>query len=219
MIFGNPGIYLDGEYGGFAIQVDQICNSEFYSVNLCVDGKIFPECLAINSKEYICAGLDCESKLFYQESEYLFNLPNFDLMVELIKIHYPYVYEFESLILNNKIDLYRLEKTKDESFIYDLIPELDDKERDDLFYWDIDSTEYKYNHVFVVNYNGMSKIAVISILKGSRSDGERFFDYAGKLKPNIGFFDNESWEISTSKIKTEELRHIVKLSYDYINQE
>ena len=49
MIIGNPGIYdSEGCFSNFAIQIDRILNTDYFSINLCIDMGIFPSHLPYN---------------------------------------------------------------------------------------------------------------------------------------------------------------------------
>lgn len=213
MIFGNPGVYIDGVFGGFALQIDKVCNSGFYSLNLCLNNQIYPRYLVIDKKEYISVGLHLNDEIFCQEDEYFFLLNDNELMVELIKSRFPRIYEIEVLIRDKLIDFELLEK--DESLIYDLIPN-DDYDYKLNFYWDLGCVEYKNIYPFIINFKGRSKVVVISSIKSDLIEEDRFFNIDGSLKKKLTFFGGEYWNISIAELPTDELRSIVKSAFDYI---
>lgn len=213
MIFGNPGIYdKNGSISKFAILVENIENSDCFSVNLCLDMNIYPKHLAYNSREYISIGLQ-DDEILKNESEFLFKLKDDELLIELVKMKFNDLYQIECLIRDGKIDY---QQCLDMDYIFDLIDY--NYETDNRFYWDIDNIEYRNVFPFIINFSGFSKVAIVTINESNNLDEitSRFFADNMRVKEGMSFFDKSFWSIDTIIIKTHQLNEIMKSAYDYI---
>lgn len=215
MIFGNPGIYDEfGDFSSFAIQIDNIANTKYFSINLCLNMNIYPKHLTVNSVEDIAVSLDYKDLIFNQESDELFNLSDKELMIELIKRTFPTMYEIECLIGDKSIDYLRL---INDYYLYDML-NLDNVNFEQDFYWDIDNIEYKNVYPFIINSKGLSKIIIIYINESESiaSELSRFFTDSLELKKTLDFFDESYWKFDISVLPTEELISIVSKAHSYL---
>ena len=85
MIIGNPGIYdSKGNFNNFAIQIDNIVDTDYFSVNLCIDMNIYPPQLASNKASYLIDYFNPELEIFSNIHDDLFYLDDRDLMINLM---------------------------------------------------------------------------------------------------------------------------------------
>ncbi|AFU19464.1 hypothetical protein [Actinobacillus suis] len=214
MIFGNPGVYdEEGNFSNFAIQVDKLVG-EFSSLNLILDMKLYPSYLAYNMNSCLLGGVDWNNDIFNREDEFLYNLPDRELMIELIKQSFLSLFGIEKAIEKGIID-YELIKN-DESILFDYIDDIVSNERlletrNNL--WDIDDFEYfgKGVYPFIVNFNGFTKIVLVNKTMNIDELGElsRFFNKDMTLKKNLQFFDEGYWHVDVSILKTSEFKKII----------
>ncbi|MCW9732231.1 hypothetical protein L5B97_01810 [Avibacterium sp. 20-15] len=218
MIFGNPGVYDEnGDINFFALSIEKILNLDFFSINLILDMNIYPSHLAYNLRGYALDILDADNPIFHQENPYLFNLSEDELLVELIKNQSWYLYSIEALIRDNELDEFFTTKSLD--ILYNKMESFEYKRNENSCFWDMGIMEYRNIYPFIVNYNGYSKVIIISENINPKypneSDYERFFDDNMNLK-EISFFDRNYWGIEVKTIKTSELLKIVLDAHNYI---
>lgn len=214
MIFGNPGIYLDdGTYDDFSIIIEKL-TTDLYSVNFCIDMKLFPTHLAYNEKQIILDAFN-ERDIFQQQSKELFYLEDRELMIALIKESFVNIYRIEQVI---SLGLYPKEYSDNELKKFEDLLDYDiavEENRNKL--WEIDTLEYtnKGFYVFIVNYGNETKIVFIQQKKYEDQDNKygRFFHKDRSLK-RVGFFDDINWSVKVVKVLKDDLISINSMIID-----
>ncbi|WP_019671779.1 hypothetical protein [Psychrobacter lutiphocae] len=214
MIFGNPGIYLDdGTYDDFSIIIEKL-TTDLYSVNFCIDMKLFPTHLAYNEKQIILDAFN-ERDIFQQQSKELFYLEDRELMIALIKESFVNIYRIEQVI---SLGLYPKEYSDNELKKFEDLLDYDiavEENRNKL--WEIDTLEYtnKGFYVFIVNYGNETKIVFIQQKKYDDQDNKygRFFHKDRSLK-RVSFFDDINWSVKVVKVLKDDLISINSMIID-----
>ena len=163
MIIGNPGIYdSKGNFNSFAIQIDNIVDTDYFSVNLCIDMNIYPPQLASNKASYLIDYFNPELEIFSNINDDLFYLDDRDLMINLMAKGFGYTYAIEELIKENKIDYQ--EFIDNEDIFFEKLNLVKQSGEVNPYLWEIDYMEYvnKGFYPFVINSSsGLSKVIVV----------------------------------------------------------
>lgn len=214
MIIGNPGIYdSKGNFNNFAIQIDNIVDTDYFSVNLCIDMNIYPPQLASNKASYLIDYFNPELEIFSNIHDDLFYLDDRDLMINLMAKGFGYTYAIEELIKENKIDYQ--EFINNEDIFFEKLNLVKQSGEVNPYLWEIDYMEYvnKGFYPFVINSSsGLSKIIVV--FNKNRSYDldyieDRLLLSNIRASKSVGFFDEQFWGVKVSCIKTDELSLII----------
>ena len=214
MIIGNPGIYdSKGNFNNFAIQIDNIVDTDYFSVNLCIDMNIYPPQLASNKASYLVDYFNPELEIFSNINDDLFYLDDRDLMINLMAKGFGYTYAIEELIKENKIDYQ--EFIDNEDIFLEKLNLVKQSEVVNPYLWEIDYMEYvnKGFYPFVINSSsGLSKVIVV--FNKNRSYDldyieDRLLLSNIRASKSVGFFDEQFWGVKVSCIKTDELSLII----------
>lgn len=222
MIIGNPGIYdSKGIFNNFAIQIDNILDTDFFSVNLCIDMNIYPPQLACNKASYLIDYFNPKLEIFSNINDELFYLNNRDLMINLMAKGFGYIYAIEQLIKDNKIDYQ--EFVDNEEVFFEKLNLVKQSGEVNSYLWEIDYIEYvnKGFYPFVINSSsGFSKVIVV-FNKNRRYDLDYIED---RLLPSnitssqsVDFFDERFWGVQVSCVKSDELSLIVNKVYSVLS--
>ncbi|OBX90368.1 hypothetical protein A9500_04595 [Haemophilus sp. CCUG 60358] len=214
MIIGNPGIYdSKGNFNNFAIQIDNIVDTDYFSVNLCIDMNIYPPQLASNKASYLIDYFNPELEIFSNIHDDLFYLDDRDLMINLMAKGFGYTYAIEELIKENKIDYQ--EFINNEDIFFEKLNLVKQSGEVNPYLWEIDYMEYvnKGFYPFVINSSsGLSKVIVV--FNKNRSYDldyieDRLLLSNIRASKSVGFFDEQFWGVKVSCIKTDELSLII----------
>lgn len=214
MIIGNPGIYdSKGNFNNFAIQIDNIVDTDYFSVNLCIDMNIYPPQLASNKASYLIDYFNLELEIFSNINDDLFYLDDRDLMINLMAKGFGYTYAIEELIKENKIDYQ--EFIDNEDIFFEKLNLVKQSGEVNPYLWEIDYMEYvnKGFYPFVINSSsGLSKVIVV--FNKNRSYDldyieDRLLLSNIRASKSVGFFDEQFWGVKVSCIKTDELSLII----------
>ena len=214
MIIGNPGIYdSKGNFNNFAIQIDNIVDTDYFSVNLCIDMNIYPPQLASNKASYRIDYFNPELEIFSNIHDDLFYLDDRDLMINLMAKGFGYTYAIEELIKENKIDYQ--EFINNEDIFFEKLNLVKQSGEVNPYLWEIDYMEYvnKGFYPFVINSSsGLSKVIVV--FNKNRSYDldyieDRLLLSNIRASKSVGFFDEQFWGVKVSCIKTDELSLII----------
>lgn len=214
MIIGNPGIYdSKGNFNNFAIQIDNIVDTDYFSVNLCIDMNIYPPQLASNKASYLIDYFNPELEIFSNIHDDLFYLDDRDLMINLMAKGFGYTYAIEELIKENKIDYQ--EFIDNEDIFFEKLNLVKQSGEVNPYLWEIDYMEYvnKGFYPFVINSSsGLSKVIVV--FNKNRSYDldyieDRLLLSNIRASKSVGFFDEQFWGVKVSYIKTDELSLII----------
>lgn len=214
MIIGNPGIYdSKGNFNNFAIQIDNIVDTDYFSVNLCIDMNIYPPQLASNKASYLIDYFNPELEIFSNIHDDLFYLNDRDLMINLMAKGFGYTYAIEELIKENKIDYQ--EFINNEDIFFEKLNLVKQSGEVNPYLWEIDYMEYvnKGFYPFVINSSsGLSKVIVV--FNKNRSYDldyieDRLLLSNIRASKSVGFFDEQFWGVKVSCIKTDELSLII----------
>ena len=214
MIIGNPGIYdSKGNFNNFAIQIDNIVDTDYFSVNLCIDMNIYPPQLASNKASYLVDYFNPELEIFSNINDDLFYLDDRDLMINLMAKGFGYTYAIEELIKENKIDYQ--EFIDNEDIFLEKLNLVKQSGEVNPYLWEIDYMEYvnKGFYPFVINSSsGLSKVIVV--FNKNRSYDldyieDRLLLSNIRASKSVGFFDEQFWGVKVSCIKTDELSLII----------
>ncbi|MEY8874010.1 hypothetical protein ACXVWQ_04735 [Haemophilus sp. SZY H57] len=214
MIIGNPGIYdSKGNFNNFAIQIDNIVDTDYFSVNLCIDMNIYPPQLASNKASYLIDYFNPELEIFSNINDDLFYLDDRDLMINLMAKGFGYTYAIEELIKENKIDYQ--EFIDNEDIFFEKLNLVKQSGEVNPYLWEIDYMEYvnKGFYPFVINSSsGLSKVIVV--FNKNRSYDldyieDRLLLSNIRASKSVGFFDEQFWGVKVSCIKTDELSLII----------
>lgn len=214
MIIGNPGIYdSKGNFNNFAIQIDNIVDTDYFSVNLCIDMNIYPPQLASNKASYLIDYFNPELENFSNIHDDLFYLDDRDLMINLMAKGFGYTYAIEELIKENKIDYQ--EFINNEDIFFEKLNIVKQSGEVNPYLWEIDYMEYvnKGFYPFVINSSsGLSKVIVV--FNKNRSYDldyieDRLLLSNIRASKSVGFFDEQFWGVKVSCIKTDELSLII----------
>ena len=214
MIIGNPGIYdSKGNFNSFAIQIDNILDTDYFAVNLCIDMNIYPPQLASNKASYLIDYFNPELEIFSDINDQLFYLDDRDLMINLMAKGFGYTYAIEELIKENKIDYQ--EFIDNEDIFFEKLNLVKQSGEVNPYLWEIDYMEYvnKGFYPFVINSSsGLSKIIVV--FNKNRSYDldyieDRLLLSNIRASKSVGFFDEQFWGVKVSCIKTDELSLII----------
>lgn len=214
MIIGNPGIYdSKGNFNNFAIQIDNIVDTDYFSVNLCIDMNIYPPQLASNKASYLIDYFNPELEIFSNIHDDLFYLDDRDLMINLMAKGFGYTYAIEELIKENKIDYQ--EFIDNEDIFFEKLNLVKQSGEVNPYLWEIDYMEYvnKGFYPFVINSSsGLSKVIVV--FNKNRSYDldyieDRLLLSNIRASKSVGFFDEQFWGVKVSCIKTDELSLII----------
>lgn len=214
MIIGNPGIYdSKGNFNNFAIQIDNIVDTDYFSVNLCIDMNIYPPQLASNKASYLVDYFNPELEIFSNINDDLFYLDDRDLMINLMAKGFGYTYAIEELIKENKIDYQ--EFIDNEDIFFEKLNLVKQSGEVNPYLWEIDYMEYvnKGFYPFVINSSsGLSKVIVV--FNKNRSYDldyieDRLLLSNIRASKSVGFFDEQFWGVKVSCIKTDELSLII----------
>ena len=214
MIIGNPGIYdSKGNFNNFAIQIDNIVDTDYFSVNLCIDMNIYPPQLASNKASYLIDYFNPELEIFSNIHDDLFYLDDRDLMINLMAKGFGYTYAIEELIKENKIDYQ--EFIDNEDIFFEKLNLVKQSGEVNPYLWEIDYMEYvnKGVYPFVINSSsGLSKVIVV--FNKNRSYDldyieDRLLLSNIRASKSVGFFDEQFWGVKVSCIKTDELSLII----------
>lgn len=214
MIIGNPGIYdSKGNFNNFAIQIDNIVDTDYVSVNLCIDMNIYPPQLASNKASYLVDYFNPELEIFSNINDDLFYLDDRDLMINLMAKGFGYTYAIEELIKENKIDYQ--EFIDNEDIFFEKLNLVKQSGEVNPYLWEIDYMEYvnKGFYPFVINSSsGLSKVIVV--FNKNRSYDldyieDRLLLSNIRASKSVGFFDEQFWGVKVSCIKTDELSLII----------
>lgn len=214
MIIGNPGIYdSKGNFNNFAIQIDNIVDTDYFSVNLCIDMNIYPPQLASNKASYLVDYFNPELQIFSNINDDLFYLDDRDLMINLMAKGFGYTYAIEELIKENKIDYQ--EFIDNEDIFFEKLNLVKQSGEVNPYLWEIDYMEYvnKGFYPFVINSSsGLSKVIVV--FNKNRSYDldyieDRLLLSNIRASKSVGFFDEQFWGVKVSCIKTDELSLII----------
>ena len=222
MIIGNPGIYdSKGNFNNFAIQIDNIVDTDYFSVNLCIDMNIYPPQLASNKASYLVDYFNPELEIFSNINDELFYLHDRDLMINLMTNGFGYVYAIEELIKDNKINYQKFIDNEDVFFEkLNLVKQSGDV---NPYLWEIDYMEYvnKGVYPFVINNSsGLSKVIVV-FNKNRRYDldyiEDRLLLSDTRSSQSVGFFDERFWGVKVSCVKSDELSLIINKVYSVLS--
>ena len=222
MIIGNPGIYdSKGNFNNFAIQIDNIVDTDYFSVNLCIDMNIYPPQLASNKASYLIDYFNPELEIFSNINDQLFYLDDRDLMINLMAEGFGYIYAIEELIKDNKIDYQ--EFIDNEDIFLEKLNLVKQSEVVNPYLWEIDYMEYvnKGFYPFVINSSsGLSKIIVV--FNKNRSYDldyieDRLLLSDIRASKSVGFFDERFWGVKVSCVKSDELRLIINKVYSVLS--
>ena len=214
MIIGNPGIYdSKGNFNNFAIQIDNIVDTDYFSVNLCIDMNIYPPQLASNKASYLIDYFNPELEIFSNIHDDLFYLDDRDLMINLMAKGFGYTYAIEELIKENKIDYQ--EFINNEDIFFEKLNLVKQSGEVNPYLWEIDYMEYvnKGFYPFVIkSSSGLSKVIVV--FNKNRSYDldyieDRLLLSNIRASKSVGFFDEQFWGVKVSCIKTDELSLII----------
>lgn len=222
MIIGNPGIYdSKGNFNNFAIQIDNIVDTDYFSVNLCIDMNIYPPQLASNKASYLVDYFNPELQIFSNINDDLFYLDDRDLMINLMAKGFGYTYAIEELIKENKIDYQ--EFIDNEDIFLEKLNLVKQSEVVNPYLWEIDYMEYvnKGFYPFVINSSsGLSKIIVV-FNKNRCYDldyiEDRLLLSGIRASKRVGFFDERFWGVKVSCVKSDELRLIINKVYSVLS--
>ena len=214
MIIGNPGIYdSKGNFNNFAIQIDNIVDTDYFSVNLCIDMNIYPPQLASNKASYLVDYFNPELEIFSNINDDLFYLDDRDLMINLMAKGFGYTYAIEELIKENKIDYQ--EFIDNEDIFFEKLNLVKQSGEVNPYLWEIDYMEYvnKGFYPFVINSSsGLSKVIVVfnkNISYDLDYIEDRLLLSNIRASKSVGFFDEQFWGVKVSCIKTDELSLII----------
>ena len=222
MIIGNPGIYdSKGNFNRFAIQIDNILDTDYFAVNLCIDMNIYPPQLASNKASYLIDYFNPELEIFSNINDQLFYLDDRDLMINLMAKGFGYIYAIEELIKDNKIDYQ--EFIDNEDIFLEKLNLVKQSEVVNPYLWEIDYMEYvnKGFYPFVINSSsGLSKMIVV--FNKNRSYDldyieDRLLLSDIKASKSVGFFDERFWGVKVSCVKSDELRLIINKVYSVLS--
>ena len=222
MIIGNPGIYdSKGNFNNFAIQIDNIVDTDYFSVNLCIDMNIYPPQLASNKASYLIDYFNPELVIFSNIHDDLFYLDDRDLMINLMAKGFGYTYAIEELIKENKIDYQ--EFIDNEDIFFEKLNLVKQSEVVNPYLWEIDYMEYvnKGFYPFVINSSsGLSKIIVV--FNKNRSYDldyieDRLLLSNTRSSQSVGFFDERFWGVKVSCVKSDELSLIINKVYSVLS--
>ena len=214
MIIGNPGIYdSKGNFNSFAIQIDNIVDTDYFSVNLCIDMNIYPPQLASNKASYLIDYFNPELEIFSNINDDLFYLDDRDLMINLMAKGFGYIYAIEELIKDHKINYQ--EFIDNEDVFFEKLNVTKQNGEVNPYLWEIDYMEYvnKGVYPFVINSSsGLSKVIVV--FNKNRSYDldyieDRLLLSNIRASKSVGFFDEQFWGVKVSCIKTDELSLII----------
>ena len=214
MIIGNPGIYdSKGNFNNFAIQIDNIVDTDYFSVNLCIDMNIYPPQLASNKASYLVDYFNPELEIFSNINDDLFYLDDRDLMINLMAKGFGYIYAIEELIKDHKINYQ--EFIDNEDVFFEKLNVTKQNGEVNPYLWEIDYMEYvnKGVYPFVINSSsGLSKVIVV--FNKNRSYDldyieDRLLLSNIRASKSVGFFDEQFWGVKVSCIKTDELSLII----------
>ena len=214
MIIGNPGIYdSKGNFNNFAIQIDNIVDTDYFSVNLCIDMNIYPPQLASNKASYLIDYFNPELEIFSNIHDDLFYLDDRDLMINLMAKGFGYIYAIEELIKDHKINYQ--EFIDNEDVFFEKLNVTKQNGEVNPYLWEIDYMEYvnKGFYPFVINSSsGLSKVIVV--FNKNRSYDldyieDRLLLSNIRASKSVGFFDEQFWGVKVSCIKTDELSLII----------
>ena len=214
MIIGNPGIYdSKGNFNSFAIQIDNIVDTDYFSVNLCIDMNIYPPQLASNKASYLIDYFNPELEIFSNINDDLFYLDDRDLMINLMAKGFGYIYAIEELIKDHKINYQ--EFIDNEDVFFEKLNVTKQNGEVNPYLWEIDYMEYvnKGFYPFVINSSsGLSKVIVV--FNKNRSYDldyieDRLLLSNIRASKSVGFFDEQFWGVKVSCIKTDELSLII----------
>ena len=223
MIIGNPGIYdSKGNFNNFAIQIDNIVDTDYFSVNLCIDMNIYPPQLASNKASYLVDYFNPELEIFSNINDDLFYLDDRDLMINLMAKGFGYTYAIEELIKENKIDYQ--EFIDNEDIFFEKLNLVKQSGEVNPYLWEIDYMEYvnKGFYPFVINSSsGLSKVIVV--FNKNRSYDldyieDRLLLSNIRASKRVGFFDEQFWGVKVSCIKTDELSLIINKVYSVLSK-
>jgi hypothetical protein len=222
MIIGNPGIYdSKGNFNNFAIQIDNIVDTDYFSVNLCIDMNIYPPQLASNKASYLIDYFNPELEIFSNIHDDLFYLDDRDLMINLMAKGFGYTYAIEELIKENKIDYQ--EFIDNEDIFFEKLNLVKQSGEVNPYLWEIDYMEYvnKGFYPFVINSSsGLSKVIVV--FNKNRSYDldyieDRLLLSDIRASKSVGFFDERFWGVKVSCVKSDELRLIINKVYSVLS--
>lgn len=222
MIIGNPGIYdSKGNFNNFAIQIDNIVDTDYFSVNLCIDMNIYPPQLASNKASYLIDYFNPELEIFSNIHDDLFYLDDRDLMINLMAKGFGYTYAIEELIKENKIDYQ--EFIDNEDIFFEKLNLVKQSGEVNPYLWEIDYMEYvnKGFYPFVINSSsGLSKVIVV--FNKNRSYDldyieDRLLLSDIRASKSVGFFDERFWGVKVSCVKSDELKLIINKVYSVLS--
>lgn len=214
MIIGNPGMYNSkGSFNSFAIQIDNILDTDCFSVNLCIDMNIYPPQLASNKASYLIDYFHPELEIFSNINDELFHLDDRDLMINLMAKGFGYIYAIEQLIKDNKIDYQ--EFVDNEDVFFEKLNLVKQSGEVNPYLWEIDYMEYvnKGFYPFIINSSsGLSKVIVI--FNKNRNYNLDYIEDRLSLSnirssKSVDFFDEQFWDVKVSCVKSDELSLII----------
>lgn len=225
MIIGNPGITLeDSSYDDFAIIIETLVD-DFVSLNLCMAMEMIPSHLASERKDFFYAPL-MDKDVFEIQSKSLFNLPDKELMAELIKKSFSFRFRTEELIkLNLHPKMYteaEIERYEDaaEEGIYEI-----KENRENL--WEIESNEYTNRgwYTFIVNYEDQTKLVVVRLhdpdnlneYEADLKEYERYFNADKSIKKSK-YFDEQYWSVRVKVMPTQYLLSLLDRALLYLKE-
>ena len=223
MIIGNPGIYdSKGNFNGFAIQIDNIVDTDYFSVNLCIDMNIYPPQLAFNKASYLIDYFNPKLEIFSNVNDELFYLDDRDLMINLMAKGFGYIYAIEELIKDNKINYQ--EFIDDEDIFFEKLNVTKQSGEVNPYLWEIDYMEYVNKGVYPFVINSSSSLSkVIVVFNKNRSYDldyieDRLLLSNIRSSQSVGFFDERFWGVKVSCVKSDELSLIINKVYSVLSK-